>query len=85
MCARLRDGGLEHGEDRESASDGGERDPGEKVRVRQEGVDCGAESAARDSTSRAGNSPPPCNSFPAQTFKNNRGTRKRGNLCRRTN
>jgi len=30
---RLCDGGVEHGEDSESASDGGERAPGEKVRV----------------------------------------------------
>lgn len=62
--ARLCGGGLEHGEDSESASDGGARAPGEKVRVRQEGVGRGAESAARDPTSRAGDSPPPCNFRP---------------------
>lgn len=69
---RLCDGGLEHGEDSENASDGGARAPDEKVRVRQEGVDRGDESAARDPASRAGDPPPPCNSVPTRTLNRSR-------------
>jgi len=69
---RLCDGGLEHGEDSESASDGGARAPGEKVRVRQEGVDRGDESATRDPASRASNPPLPCNSVPTRTLNRSR-------------
>jgi len=68
----LCDGGLEHGEDSENASDGGARAPDEKVRVRQEGVDRGDESATRDPASRAGDSPPPCNFVPTRIFNRNR-------------
>ncbi|KYM85713.1 Stathmin-4 [Atta colombica] len=71
-CRRLCDGGLEHGEDSENASDGGARAPDEKVRVRQEGVDRGDESATRDPASRAGDSPPPCNFVPTRIFNRNR-------------
>lgn len=79
-CGPLCNDGLEHGEDSSSASDGSARTPGEKVRVRQEGVDCGAESTARDPAPRASDSPPPCNSVAA--FLIAIGIlRKRHNLC----
>lgn len=76
---RLCNDGLEHGEDSSSTSDGSARTPGEKVRVRQEGVDRGAKSAARDPTSRASDSPPPCNSLAAFLITI-RILRKRDNL-----